>query len=1189
MLLTPKGKSHRDLLPNQGTLQIASVSGTLTQTEKRTRHFTDSWKNNLLKQKPPNESGIQCYDPMLNRDIVKVLDEAYKKHIKLEGKSGRRSGQEGDISNETKNSDGFYHSPLLLKIYGSLQQSESAQANFDGTRDVVTATMNPPVLAISQSQNSGVGYGSASQLQKTRTPKPLSPSALVQKLRRYKIGHSPQQKVKNLMDDIGMSEKEWKNAKKEKQTDKAHLALCKQSGSPSPFDENDSMWEESLGTPVMVPTSDNADRSETDAQEIKDDFEEFFTGLERSQIEQMSNEDFLYLRQAMKQQGFSEVGQGHRLVGGATFNDSSLSPGHFRKSSDVLVPRAGATREELEILDDESADGFIYEDTSPEIEPPLDPLEQPTIANGNINVHAHRIEDPSTKGLRTGAFFESSDSNDSRTVSSYEHSINQIHAPEDGPPTRGIDVVRQVQGDADSRFPHEDMTSPIREGPQRQRGALHLPPFKWTQKEKEARSRCRGPARRVPRCYNCGKDAALWCNQCQVVSCYVCWGREDHHNADEAVIALAANQGRLEKYNMLRGTKDVSRHCKIIENAIVTLGTPGPDYSVMTGHNTATRKRRIRPEDASRYVYTPGNSRIILPSDKDLRPKSNPIEEATPANDASEKESPLVVEELELKGISMHGSYASFKNAHGDDTQISSTRGQISAPESARLILSARVPQTSSHDQNDFSALNETFDTVTELNVEVGGPAATEMTKSFSEEVGHEISEGVGASISFDLSQGASVSSRDRESHAQESTYSGERPVTAMTDDIDKLHDIGSFNSLATESSGEHPILSQVNADTLYYRQSMSPTRLAKKGDIQRRLHDTYVEYDDINVIHYSPAKRDPERVAFLANIYKDKVDITAERTKGYGESEHQRKHRADRISARARAQVTAVLENKTAMATNATKYKLDMDRDMIGVKIGKMKRRPPLHEPPDPNPLLTAIETFPLSPLNKQLVVPQVNADGSPNRKPPDHREKFFKEKAKKARRGAEERERQRRTWQAEQTELRRARDFFRKHGRLPPPQSSVHPIEETGDGDKVSEYGDDDVAMAAEPAMLSSSNQRLNRGMAVVNGGQEDMNSEHGSDVASTNASSAPGSSEAGIGVGPHDKWGWHGMRARSAKHGNVPSLPFHGPPYIVDIKPIKRDDGRVLGTSIEHRDAVHKVFSPAPMTIQRITSLW
>ena len=623
---------------------------------------------------------------------------------------------------------------------------------------------------------------------------------------------------------------------------------------------------------------------------------------------------------------------------------------------------------------------------------------------------------------------------------------------------KDLDFALKSKGDVS--IVGDGVTSPIRTGPI-QRGVNKLPPFKWAQTEKESRLRCSKAAPQVPQCYSCGKDAALWCDQCQVVSCYVCWGREDHHNADEAIVAFAADQGRLEKYKMLRGTSVVRGQCKAIENATVTLTTPGPEYSVLTGHNTAKRKQRVRGEEASQFLYSPQISDINFGSKNETKrdggyqsakPKAT-SSAPKPLGDSEIERTPVV---LELEGMSIQASCVSSKHSRNDDeTHTSTTKDQAPNLGSSSLTLLAHVPQTSTGDENEFAALNETVETVTDLDVNVESPTVKEITKSFSEEAAYVNSQDIDIGPSFDLSQGVSEFS-----NFEEGKYLyGQRPVTAMTDDIDKLPNIGNFSSTVAEISTDQPILSRTNAETFYFRQSMSPSVLTTKGSIQRKLHDTYVEYDDINAIHYSPAKKDPERVAFLANIHKNKVDVTAERTKGYSEADMKRKRRAERISSRARTRVMAVLENKQILARNMTKYKLDKGACSATIKIGKMERRPPLQEPPDPNPLLTAIETFSSSPLNKQLVVPELNADGTPKRKPPDPKEMFLKYKTKKAQREERQRQREQRLLQVEQLELQRARDYFREHGELPPQRASLHPAEEGKCGAEVWEYGDDDM----------------------------------------------------------------------------------------------------------------------------------
>ena len=110
MLLTPKGGSHRDLLPHQKNLGISASGGNLVETEESTRNFTDSWKGNLLKQKKPNANGIQCYDPRLNRDIVKHMGKVYEEHIKVDTTSTIKRQPVGESRGAT-DTEG---NPLLL-------------------------------------------------------------------------------------------------------------------------------------------------------------------------------------------------------------------------------------------------------------------------------------------------------------------------------------------------------------------------------------------------------------------------------------------------------------------------------------------------------------------------------------------------------------------------------------------------------------------------------------------------------------------------------------------------------------------------------------------------------------------------------------------------------------------------------------------------------------------------------------------------------------------------------------------------------------------------------------------------------------------------------------------------------------------------------------------------------------------
>ena len=368
-----------------------------------------------------------------------------------------------------------------------------------------------------------------------------------------------------------------------------------------------------------------------------------------------------------------------------------------------------------------------------------------------------------------------------------------------------------------------------------------------------------------------------------------------------------------------------------------------------------------------------------------------------------------------------------------------------------------------------------------------------------------------------------------------------------MTDNIPDLEDGDSslFDSysMSRGSREEQPMVSVVNADQHYYKNSMTPKIHFKTGDIQRRLNDNYIEFDEMNVIHFSPAKKDPARVSHLENIYKDRINITAERTKGYGRVAQRQHERALHISHRVKRQVHNVLAAKKKVLATTQLLKQD---DTI--KIGKKSGRLPLHVPNTSNPAEEAIEAFSVSPLNKKLIVPEVNADGTATRRPPDPKEMFFKEKARKAKSSK--------------------RQF----------NSSARRAELSHEGDNdgaVSEYGEDDdeevVRMFDSLQYEMMPESRLNTGGSnaarrVGKDSRELLSEADSSELSSKNSD-----------VGSATEWGWNKMRGRSAKQGNFPSLPFRGPPYVFDME------------TEEHENTVHRVYSPQEKnrTINKLTS--
>ena len=120
----------------------------------------------------------------------------------------------------------------------------------------------------------------------------------------------------------------------------------------------------------------------------------------------------------------------------------------------------------------------------------------------------------------------------------------------------------------------------------------------------------------------------------------------------------------------------------------------------------------------------------------------------------------------------------------------------------------------------------------------------------------------------------------------------------------------------------------------------MSPELSRRTGEIQKRLRDTYIEYDDINAVHFSPAKKDPERVKYLGRIYMDKLDITAKRTKGYAYELQRRNARALKVTHDVKKQVHDVLAVKKELLRNkanspVNQQSINNTEDTI-IKIGK-------------------------------------------------------------------------------------------------------------------------------------------------------------------------------------------------------------------------------------------------------------
>lgn len=1195
MLLTPKGGSHRDLLPDQVNLGISASGGALVSTEARTRDFTDSWKKNLLRQKKPNANGIQCYDPRLNRDIIEHMGKEYEKHLKLEATSPKKSGARIGCVNES--SGGFGGNPLLLPALeghhvepGSgdvFRYPESRKPPHESdSRRRMAEVLTPPALNNGSPSNER-SLGTLEYIE-TGVPKPLSPSSVAQKLRRYKIGLSPQQKVKNLIDDMRIGEMHSKGIDKNKlQGGEGTAKNNEGTAQQSPFHENESFWDESDpgqakqfdGGTAIYGGGGGLEGGRTRPKISDGMYEEMknvFPHLNRSQLDQLSNEDFLFLRQALAEQGFiaeknnqSDLVEEGGSVGGVgfendgikavetcademqtapSFTDSTL-PGNLSQRRDGGTGvDSGAVAANAGILlvdaDDNLDDGFIYEDESPE--PDMPESEIPQKQANNVGVKT-------IDGLQIGVGFDEEYSHDdckisaSYSNSSYENSIADFHSQHqrENHQAIGMDRHPSVTDGPTSELDKSKMGeiySPVAgSGGNMKRGANKLPPFKWTEAESRDNLGYLRKARRQPRCYNCSKDGELWCDHCRKVTCYNCWGIEDHHNTWEASVAFAADQGRLEKVQTMRGAGVIDSRKKAMEKTMLKVMSPGAKYSLLSGHNVDARKKAMDPDAAMSFTYTPKASfdgtrdppmkrqgtpkATLVDSDEQISDKGMPNMRAYPSESTSGVD-------LFLTGLNAF-SYVD-KSEHGDTKE---EKDADSPRHTARMTLSARVPSGANTDNED-----EVGDTA---------PAPCRENENLDEgslQLTHDDSaDGGGDDVNKMSDDISAMSSPIR------------RPLTAMTDNIPDVEDGDSmpFDSISpsygSRYSDSQPIVSAVNADQLYYKNAMTPKAHQKTGDIQRHLNDNYIEFDEMNMIHYSPAKKDPVRMAHLEGIYKDRIHITAERTKGYGQMVKKQRERALHLSHKAKRLVHDVLAAKKKVL--ATTRQFDLEEGDITFKIGKKSERLPLHVPITSNATEDAVEAFSVSPLNKKLIVPEVNADGTATRRPPDPKEVFFKEKAKK-----------------EKVAKRQLKSFARREDMLSP----VGLSNDSDDDGAISEYGEDDDEEVSKmydnlqnEGMLES---RLNTGGSAAR-----RSSKDGSELASEAVSSDTSSKKSG--VGSATEWGWNQMRGRSAKHGNFPSLPFRGPPYIFDMD------------ADEHENTVHRVYSPQEQnrTINKLTSLW
>ena len=202
-----------------------------------------------------------------------------------------------------------------------------------------------------------------------------------------------------------------------------------------------------------------------------------------------------------------------------------------------------------------------------------------------------------------------------------------------------------------------------------------------------------------------------------------------------------------------------------------------------------------------------------------------------------------------------------------------------------------------------------------------------------------------------------------------------------MTDNIPDVEDGDSmpFDSISlsygSRYSDSQPIVSAVNADQLYYKNAMTPKARQKTeiSDTKRQLHR-------VRRNEHDPLLGEEDPVWPIWRVYTRIGSISQQREQrvwadgqeaARGLPSHKAKRLVRRLGSRRKCWRPRQFDR----------------RGDITFKIGKKSKRF-LFMCPSPPMAEDAVESFSVSPLNKKLIVPEVNADGTATRRPPDPNE---------------------------------------------------------------------------------------------------------------------------------------------------------------------------------------------------------
>jgi len=400
---------------------------------------------------------------------------------------------------------------------------------------------------------------------------------------------------------------------------------------------------------------------------------------------------------------------------------------------------------------------------------------------------------------------------------------------------------------------------------------------------------------------------------------------------------------------------------------------------------------------------------------------------------------------------------------------------------------------------------------------------------------------------------------------------------------------------------------SRTHAEAHYFRQVKTPF-VPPGSAVQTRMIDAYVEYDEIHVIHFSPAKKDSTAAKALAQRNAHMMAVTSERMKGYATQDQEQKMRQTRA-----AQGTAQKIARAVQLNYPNRFREQGKRQIMRLEAARVDGRPEpkvvdglgklVLEDRGYNPAdflnsgdngtgfsvtgvglysgqtieqvkaTNAVLHFENSPLNRTLQIPPVNADGTEIRQPCDIRlidQQEKRERAEKKMQQAlihsekveqieQEKENQMRLYKLALVAKKQALEIEKQfalsmRGKYSPPHGARPRISSP--------------TVAGMPAVQGQGpeeGQRQEEGEGHMPKESFEHVSVNAHKPISLELERDPDWNPDGSVKLRRDEWGTHKMAAKSAQTGNFPQLPFRGPPYTVDL------------VTEEHFSTVVRPFSP------------